>query len=640
MDHELKDAAEAILRDSSFLASVRAIKSRPGPSRVFGDGVRRLSEGEVRELESRGNRCPDWGRLCVAPGFITLNIHDSEFYGDCVIGVLDGSPVEAEPGVELPSGISRSTIISSEIGSRCLVANAGMVSRQIIDQGAVVRNVGSLTAGDGAAFGNGVEISAGIETGGREVLSFAELTMPLATAVAMERYNREFLDFYAGFVRRYLDACRLPFGVIGRGAVVRNTSRVHDCFLGDHALVDGALLLENCTVLSSKDEPSEVCNGAVVRNTCLQWGSSITSLAIVESSLLMEHSHVERHGKVTHSIIGPNSGIAEGEVTSCLVGPFVGFHHQSLLIAALWPEGRGNVGYGANVGSNHTGKAPDQEIICGEGLFFGLGVNIKFPSDFSDAPYTIIATGVDALPQRVEYPFSLINKASISYPGVSSAHNEILPGWVLSGSIFSVRRNEAKFRRRNLARRSVFDFETFRPEIIDRMVIARNRLLGIREQKAVYLQRDIQGLGKNYLLERNRKAGIDAYNYYIEFFALRGLERRIASLLEEEGPGGLADLYERETEDVDWEYIRKLIGDQGYSRRTLAENLTRLAEMHERIAQSTQLSKEKDDGRGAHIIPDYQYAHRPAREDPFIVASWEEARGNIARIWDLVKRLP
>ena len=52
--------------------------------------------------------------------------------------------------------------------------------------------------------------------------------------------------------------------------------------------------------------------------------------------------------------------------STSLVGPFVAFHHQALLIAAYWPEGKGNIAYGANVGSNHTGKAPDQEIRPGE----------------------------------------------------------------------------------------------------------------------------------------------------------------------------------------------------------------------------------------------------------------------------------
>ena len=87
-------------------------------------------------------------------------------------------------------------------------------------------------------------------------------------------------------------------------------------------------------------------------------------------------------------------------------------HHQSLLIGAFWPEGKGNIGYGANVGSNHTSKSADQEIWPGEGVFFGLGCSIKFPTNFTAAPYTIVATGVTTLAQKVEFPFSLIVQSS------------------------------------------------------------------------------------------------------------------------------------------------------------------------------------------------------------------------------------
>ena len=146
-------------------------------------------------------------------------------------------------------------------------------------------------------------------------------------------------------------------------------------------------------------------------------------------------------------MIGPCTGVSEGEVTSSLVGPFVGFHHQALLIASFWPAGRGNIGYGANVGSNHTGKVSDQELWPGEGTFFGLATAIKFPSNFSQAPYCLIATGVTTLPQRVDMPFSLINsqeRLSQGYP----AFNEISPGWTLGSNLFMILRNESKFKKR------------------------------------------------------------------------------------------------------------------------------------------------------------------------------------------------
>lgn len=638
MPHELIKLAQEMMTTSEFLRFCAQCQKTAHKSILFGQNIRPLRFDEISALEKQGNRCQDWSHIRVVHDFIPDRITNCLFSGNCVIGRIDGTEIEIEPGVALRSCLHNSTIISSEIGNGCLVSSASVISRALVCQGTAIINTGSIISGEDTSFGNGIEISVGIETGGREVLSFAELTLPLAITVAMERYDAEFLREYELFVRDYLDKCRLPFSVIQNNAIVKNTQQLRDCFIGQHARIDGAVLLENVTVLSCEDEPAEISHGAIVRNSCVQWGGHVTTHAIVESSLLLEHSHVERHGKVTHSIIGPNSGVAEGEVTSSLVGPFVGFHHQALLIAALWPDGKGNVGYGANVGSNHTGKAPDQEIICGEGLFFGLGVNIKFPADYSDSPYSIIATGVNALPQRVEFPFSLINTPSITYPGLSSAHNEILPGWVLTHSIYSIMRNENKFRRRNLARRTAIVFEVFRPEIIDRMVIARNRLKSVHETKPVYVSGDIHGIGKNYLLERNRKAGIDAYEYYIEYYLLQRFCEKVDQLVQNGEGHLLSKIYSKETDDPDWEYIRKLLHDEGYAVRNPIENLTRLTQMHERVARNIQFSKEKDDGRGTRIIPDYQYTHKAAKDDPFIIETWEKMNRKIARVNELIKK--
>jgi hypothetical protein len=140
--------------------------------------------------------------------------------------------------------------------------------------------------------------------------------------------------------------------------------------------------------------------------------------------------------------------VAEGELTASLFGPFVGFHHQSLLIAALWPSGRGNVGYGANIGSNHTGKAPDQEVRPGEGTFFGLATSIKFPFNMAKSPYSIIASGVTCMPQKLEMPFSLINSPSENITGLSNSINEIIPAWMLTNCMYALLRNESKFKSR------------------------------------------------------------------------------------------------------------------------------------------------------------------------------------------------
>ena len=422
---------DGILRGSEFIESVRRYREIKGQSALFGDDVRTLTPEEIETLVSQHNLCDSWDRVRVAGEFTPRFIHQCTFSGDCVLGVFDGGTIHAANDVPAGNGLYRSVLIDSEVGDNSLVCDAGVVSNYLLGAGAVVFRVGAITAGRECSFGNGTAVSLGIETGGREVLSFAEITVDIAWEIASKRSDKILLKRYSEFIDAYKRAVTLPFGVVDEGAVVRFVSRVADTWVGRGTTIDGATLVEDSTLIGDAQDPVLVSDGACVRRTCVQWGAKIGSMAFVEDSVLAEHSHCERHGKVISSIVGPNTAVAEGEINASLVGPFVGFHHQSLLIAALWPAGKGNIGYGANVGSNHTSKSPDQEILCGEGMFFGLGSNVKYPANFLGAPYTIIATAVNTLPQRVEFPFSLINSPRETVGGISPSFNEIFPGWVL-----------------------------------------------------------------------------------------------------------------------------------------------------------------------------------------------------------------
>jgi len=611
-----------IIEASRFLKSIKRVKEKKGRSVLFGNSVRRLTSKEIRVLEKNGNHSDDWSLIAVCEDFSPDRIINSFFFGKCVIGNFTHQAELISPG------IYSSTIVNSEIGNNALIYNCGAVINYIIENNAIIRNTKSISQSGTCSFGNGRELSIGIETGGREVLSFAELTIDTAVRIATERSNKELISAYNSLVNEYTSMAQGEMGIVEKGAKILNSVKIANSFIGEYVLADGALLIENSTILSGEDEKTEIKDGAYVKNSCIQWGCDVTSMALVENSVLTEHSHVERHGKVTDSIIGPNTGIAEGEVTSSLVGPFVGFHHQSLLIAALWPEGKGNVGYGANVGSNHTSKAPDQEIFCGEGTFFGLGVNIKFPSDFSGAPYSIIATGVSALPQKVEFPFSLINEPAMHFPGFSPAYNEIFPAWVLSDNIYTVIRNEGKYRKRNKARRTQFIFDVFRPDIVEMMLKAREVLSSVPEKKDIYLDRDIRGIGKNYLLEENRTKAIETYSFYIRYYALKSLKRVLDNLSdvtkkisESSFRKSIAD---NSISDPQWEYEKKILKNEGLLDTKLKQNMEELLSMEKKIAEDTEESKTKDDKRGNRIIKDYSSAHKPAPEDSFVKQTWEQ----------------
>ncbi|MBN1498325.1 MAG: DUF4954 family protein [Spirochaetes bacterium] len=639
MSKKLKDLTGDLLNESAFLRSIAVLKNGASKSRLFGDAVRKLRDQEIALLKTQGNSADDWSSILVAPDFATDSIFSSSFYGACRLGRFDRHAPAGSDALHLPAGIYRSTIINSEIGDGCVIHDAGTISNCVVRDSAILLNNGSLSASGTCAFGNGTEIVVGNETGGREIASYAELTVAIADAIAKSRSDKDFLKSYADFIARYLEQCAAPCGYIGRNAVIRNTATIENSYIGDHVAVVGATMIRNSTILATPEEKTQISHGACVSSSCVQWGCEITSMAIVDTSVLCEHSHVERHGKVTMSIIGPNTGVAEGEVTSCLLGPFVGFHHQSMLIAGIWPEGKGNVAYGANIGSNHTSKSPDQEIWCGEGMFFGLGTNIKFPSDFTKAPYSIIATGIDTLPQKLAFPFSLINKPAAQTSGISPSFNELFPGWVLANNIYSVRRNEGKYRKRNKARRSSFEFGVFRPEIIDMMIEARDVLKNVSRKKEIYTSGDIAGIGKNFMTEESRKRGIEAYELYIEYYALSRMLECIADRQCDLKSGALDEIYEQSTGNLEWEHARRVMAGESYNLRSVRDNLSRLAGILSIIADSTYASKKRDDDRGANIIPDYADVNTLADNDSFIRETRQETGALTDRIQDIIKNL-
>ncbi|MDR2731804.1 MAG: DUF4954 family protein [Fibromonadaceae bacterium] len=282
--------------------------------------------------------------------------------------------------------------------------------------------------------------------------------------------------------------------IIGRKSRVCNTSSLENSHLGDFTNIE---------------------NGALVRDSILENNVTITDNAIVKSSFIGSFSH-----------------IGEAEVGNSLIGPLVQIHHHSLLISALWAEGRGNVGYGANVGSNHTGRMPDQEIVPGLGQFFGLGCSVKFPANFSEAPFTMIATGVICEPQRLKFPFSLLKKSG-------NALNEIIPGWVYSKNVYGVFRSIYKWDKRsgNATSLNLLFSDPLLNSVMNACKILKEFLLGKNTLLTVATEQELPGLGSNFIKTENLEKIIEAYELYLldyDFYKRNGkLNESIISRIEE-----------------------------------------------------------------------------------------------------------
>ncbi len=649
MAEDVIAAVRAAMARSELATAAISVRRDAGYQLGLGDvPLRQLTAQEIGQLESLGNFAAEWPRIRVVHDFDCARVRQSSFHGDVILGRFT-EEVTAEEGMLWPTGIYRSTVANCVIGHNALIRDVKLLYNYVVGPDAKLYNCATIACSAATTFGNGQALSLGLEGGGREVPIFAEIDVQTAAALACGPSRHSLWQSHARAIVEYLGLVASTRGIIEAGAFLRDTPSIRNTYVGKYARIDGATFVSECTLLSSKHDPTQVLSGACVSHSLFQKGSRVTTLAIVERSVLTEHAEVEQHGKVTGSLLGPGTRIVEGEVAGSLLGPKIGLHHQALLRAVLWPEGKGHVSHGANVGSNHIATSPEEEFKLGEGTFLGLGVNIKFPADFSRSPYSIIAGGVSTQPQKVMFPFSLVDAPSARWEGIPFAHNEIFPAWVLTEDLYSLKRMESKFRPRGQARPPRLEFDMFRPDLIDLMLDACRRLQAVPSPREVYTELDVKGLGKNVLLEANRRRAIDAYQFFIKYYALLGLKARLHETsrgMTGRVHGSLGAwrsyartfLLETSSDEPRWEHQRKLLKEEMHC-RDLTEALGQLPGMLETVAQAVELAKAKNDERGSRIIDDYANTHVGVGQDVLVQETWNETRRMQEEVSSLLGRL-
>ena len=585
-------ALKRLVRASPLLASAAALRE----SGALTFRTRPLTAPETLQLERQGCVSQDWTRVRVQDGFDCASVRDTTFEGDVSLAKFSGTVML--PGhVSLSTGIRRAHIRDAVIGN-CCIHDVGLIARQVIQDAAVVFRVGSLVSSATSAFATGVKVQVGLETGGREVPIFAEMDMDLATWLATHPGQNPERTAFDEALAQHQETVRHAAGFVGEGALICNTATVRNAWIGPHARVDGAQLMRDVAVLSSIDAPTHIRDGAVVEHAVLQHGVQVRTMAVVRKALLCEASGASRHAKILDAIIGPNTEVQEGEVTSSLVGPLVGFHHQSLLIACLWPEGRGNVGHGAALGSNHTGRRADQELWPGEGQFFGLCSQVKFPANFSEAPWTLVATGAVVPPGRLRLPFSLVrSEAGQELPRVQ-------PGWMWLHNAYSLERAERKLASRDRTRSKCCQRPLLHLELLERVDEARSILRAANGQE-MWDPSSLPALGMCRMTESDRKEAVSAYTECLTLAALRtilaGTEGELLAWAE--------SFLAREFPDMDKPRI-----------------LRRLPGMERLWLRRVRRSRERDDKRGQEVFDDYSAVHPSAKDDEVVKAAAVRAR--------------
>jgi Domain of unknown function (DUF4954) len=594
-------------------------------------------------------------------------ISETRFSGWVVLDFTDTTTCPNEKVTEvnecyslLPPGIHSNTLISESIitmrNSR--VYKNTVISRTYIGADATVVNCGQIIGPKERKFGcdlGQLVITVGAESGGgRHLVLTAEASMKDVTKQLQQPTSVSTTS-----------SSKLPLTIFSDGGIlVRDTASITNVFMSSGASIEAA-----CSVRDSLLFPNaKITNGSIVSKVMMQWETSITDNSKLNNVMMMEESHCGPSSIVESTVMGPDSHASAGEIHASIFGPNTNAHHQSLLIGVLWPLGRGNVGYGANVGSNHTGRLPDQEATPGEGIFWGLSSVIKFPVDLTWAPYSIVAAGTKMLPsQRIGMPFSLIVENGDS--------NEIIPGWVLQSSPYTLARNDKKYATRRKAKRHAYytGWKIFRPATIEMCRNARSEL----KLKEEYPLDNVGGIGSNQLTERGRDIGIRAYTSCIRRYALRGLLRwaneafrestssaDFPSIIKNEfGTPQTDDLPlemlwnfhsvrwpsfpwdEEEALAKEWNYQRGVIleefpiSDAGDAMSWLNNLLENCVYLEQDFASRVAKSKARDDTKGSATIPGYAESHVQSENDAVVVEAQLEARQVVDGVQKLLAAL-
>jgi hypothetical protein len=454
------------------------------------DDYRNLSINEIELLEMQKNRCHDWSKIFVTDKFEPLQVKNCYFMGTVRIGDMEAISLEFHD-VILPVGLYNSQIRSCDIGKNCSVNNVTYLSRMILKEYVILKDIDELGTSDHAKFGNGIvkdgedpkgriELEIANEAGGREVLPFADMLTPDAYIWYKYRDNKVLMDKLLSFVERDYLSSRGFYGLIGERTIIKNCRIIKDVTIGSDAYIKGSNKLKNLTIKSSSEHKTQIGEGCTLVNGIVGEGCKVFYSAVAVRFQLMQHSSLKYGARLINSILGENSTISCCEVLNSFIFPGHEQHHNSSFLIASVLKGQTNIASGATVGSNHNSRKNDGEIVAGRGFWPGLNCSLKHDSKF--ASFNIIVKGNYAAEINNPLPFSLL---SLNKNGKV----EIYPGYWFVHNMYALKRNSWKYGARDSRSENFpnLDFYFLAPDTVDEMLQGRKFL----EKCAEYSYRKI-----------------------------------------------------------------------------------------------------------------------------------------------------
>ena len=407
---------------------------------------RNLESRELEILIMNNNYCTNWDQVKVSDPFDPTLIRNSGFYGLVRIGALRNVMLRHHD-FHIPAGIRNSHIISCDIGDDVAIQNCPYISHYIIGDDCILFCIDEMEVTNHAKFGVGAlkdgedeDVRTWIdvmnEAGGRSILPFPEILSADAFLWAAYRDDTGLTENLKNITQKEYGGFRGAYGVVGANSVVKSSKVIKDVYFGEYSYVKGANKLKNISVLSSKEEPSQIGEGVELVNGIMGYGCQAFYGVKAVRFVMGRNSNLKYGARLIHSVLGDNSTVSCCEILNNLIFPVHEQHHNNSFLIASLIQGMSNMAAAATVGSNHNSRANDGEIRAGRGFWPGLSVTLKHSSRF--ASFVIIAKGDYPYELNIGFPFALVNN------NLGLDRLEIMPAYFWMHNLYALERNSWK----------------------------------------------------------------------------------------------------------------------------------------------------------------------------------------------------
>jgi len=379
---------------------------------------RPLTPSEINQLCAQGCTCSQWSNVSVDPDFDAGHVHASHFSGITQLGRFQ-EEVDLGGGALHPTGIYRATCHNCSVGDHTLIRNVGgVIANMDIADHVVIDHVGRIDVSEKSTFGNNTPIHTVSEAGGRAVPLYDRLSAPLAYLIAFFRDDLQLVERLTDWIAAYAQHSASDRGTIGSGACLRDCGAIHNTRIGPAAQLIQVSTLENGSIQSCPNHPTQVGPGVIARHFILAEGATVTDGSRIDHCFIGQGAVLQGF-KAEHSLFFANCEAYLGEACAVFAGPCTVSHHQgSLLIAAYLSFF--NAGSHTNQSNHMYRLGPYHQGILERGCKTASGAYLCWPAHIG--AFSLVKGRHYTNPDLADLPFSyLIEKQehSVLHPGAA-----------------------------------------------------------------------------------------------------------------------------------------------------------------------------------------------------------------------------